>query len=81
MKKKRIEFDFVQKSNNNNIFEYPTRNKNQNNHMDKWSKADSIIQKSHIDNCFQGDTISTLNLGNLKSTEWDDIKITKFRFK
>ena len=75
MKKKRIEFDFVQKSNNNNIFEYPTRNKNQNNHMDKWSKADSILQKSHIDNCFQGDTISTLNLGNLKSTEWDDIKI------
>ena len=69
--KKKFDFDYFQKSNNNTIFEFPINQKSLN-YVDKWSKLEKNLQKNRLDNYFSNDNISTLNLGSLKSMEWDD---------
>ncbi len=69
--KNKFEFDYF--SNNNNIFNYHNdNNKKISDELDKWSKLESILQKNRRDNYFSNDTISTLNLGSLKSMEWEE---------
>ena len=77
--KKNFEFDFIQKSNNNTLFDYPNNNSPINlqnsNYLEKWSKLESKLQKNRIDNYFSNDSISSLNLCSLKSMEWDDLNM------
>lgn len=77
--KKNFEFDFIQKNNNNTLFDYPNNNNPINlqnsNYLEKWSKLESKLQKNRIDNYFSNDSISSLNLGSLKSMEWDDLNM------
>jgi len=76
---KNFEFDFIQKNNNNTLFDYPNNNNPINlqnsNYLEKWSKLESKLQKNRIDNYFSNDSISSLNLGSLKSMEWDDLNM------
>jgi hypothetical protein len=71
--KKKIEFNFLQKS--RNVFEYPDGNKKKLNNMDKWTQAETTIKKHQIKKLFQTEPISSFNIGSLKSMEWNDIKI------
>lgn len=77
--KKNFEFDFIQKNNNNTLFDYPNNNNPINlqnsNYLEKWSKLESKLQKNRIDNYFSNDSISSLNLCSLKSMEWDDLNM------
>ena len=66
--KKKFEFDYFLKNNNNKKFEFPNNNKQV---FDKWSKLEKNLQKNR-DNYYSNDAFSTLNLGSLKSMEWDD---------
>ena len=66
----KFDFDYFQKSNNTKIFEFPI-NKKSLNYVDKWSKLEKNLQKNRLDNYFSND-FATLNLGSLKSMEWDD---------
>ena len=78
--KKKIEFNFLQKS--RNVFEYPDGSKKKiNNNMDKWTQAESTIKKHQIEKLFQSEPISSFNFGSLKSMEWNDIKIIQTQKK
>lgn len=70
--KKNYEFDYFPKTNNNTIFQFPYNKKHSLNNIDKWSKLEQNLQKNRVDNYFSNDTFLTLNLGTLKSMEWDD---------
>jgi hypothetical protein len=71
--KKKIEFNFLQKS--RNVFEYPDGNKKKLKNMDKWTQAETTIKNHQIKKLFQTEPISSFNIGSLKSMEWNDIKI------
>ena len=56
-------------SNKMNLFEYPTTNKRLTAiNADKWPKIEYNKPKNH------NDTLSSLNLGSLKSLDWDEIQ-------
>ena len=71
--KKKIEFNFMQKS--RNLFEYPDGSKKKINNLDKWTQAESNIKKHQVEKLFQSEPITSFNFGSLKSMEWNDIKI------
>ena len=69
--RKKFEFDYFQ--NNNNIkFNYHNNTRQIPNQVDKWSKLESILQRNRKEKYFSNDTISTLNIGTLKSLEWEE---------
>jgi hypothetical protein len=69
--KKKFEFNYFPDINKKRL-DYHNNFTKISNELDKWSKLESILQKNRSDNYFSNDTISTLNLGSLKSMEWED---------
>ena len=69
--KKKFEFNYFLDINKKRL-DYHNNFNQIHNELDKWSKLESILQKNRSDNYFSNDTISTLNLGSLKSMEWEE---------
>ena len=69
--KKKFEFNYFLDINKKRL-DYHNNFNQIHNELDKWSKLESILQKNRRDNYFSNDTISTLNLGSLKSMEWEE---------
>ena len=62
------------KFDNSKIFKYTNNIQKPLKELDKWSKLEINLQKNRSENYFVNDSISSLNIGSLKSMEWDDIK-------
>ena len=70
----KFEFDFFQNINNSKIFKYPNNINKTSKGLDRWSKLELNLQKNRTENYFTNDSISTLNIGSIKSIEWEDMK-------